>query len=104
MEYKYTDKLNLVYRSSVSEAGNKFTKGLRDIFLILIPAGIGYRTFFRDEYAYKKLYKKLEEKERKAKQRKEKNQSKVKKKRKTKQRKEKRKEKKKEKKIKKKQK
>ena len=61
IEFMYTDKLNLLNGTVVKESGNKFTMGLEKIFLVIIPAGIGYRTYFRDEYRLANLNKQLKE-------------------------------------------
>ena len=62
-EFIYIDKLNLINESGVNEAGNRFTIGLDKIFLVLIPAGMGYRSFYRDEHELRKIYQQLKENE-----------------------------------------
>lgn len=62
IEFIYTDKLNLNSEGSLKQSSNKATKLLRDIFIVVIPTGMAYRTFFRDETKVHKIQKELEEK------------------------------------------
>ena len=57
----FTDKFNLLNETGVKESGNKFIMGLEKLLLVIIPVGIGYRSFIRDDINRDNFNKQLKE-------------------------------------------
>lgn len=63
LEYHYTDKLNLVSRGGVLKSSYRFTLGLKELLFTVIPGGIAYISYFKDEFKLQKLQEELAKKE-----------------------------------------
>ena len=63
LEYHYTDKLNLVSRGGVLKSSHRFTLGLKELLFTVIPGGIAYISYFKDEFKLQKLQEELAKKE-----------------------------------------